>query len=99
MAELILTAAEKEAETYLELDDASVGKIVKHLLKESLDWCKEEDPDGYNALAIRAFSLWMIEQARKHKAGSLEFTITGVTKAGQDIGDWKVTIKKMPDQA
>ena len=93
MAELILTDEEKATESYLDWDDAAIGKAVKKLALAI------SDTKGDKSMSWHAASLCLVAMAHDSNAGSSEHTIEGVTlNKGQDaIGDWKITTQRTDD--
>lgn len=91
MAELILTDEEKAALTWLELDDATVGKVTKKLAARLLDVDKELD-----RLQFSAAVMILVGHADDANAETLEHTLHGYTRKGVNRGDWKLTIQRLP---
>lgn len=88
LAELILTEDEKEAATYLEWDDASLGKAVKKLAKGI------GDHKGSDSMAQTACATFLACLVSKRDAIGAEIDLDGVTDDGKDMGDWQVIIKR-----
>lgn len=92
MAELILTEAEKEAATWLELDDATLGKLVK---KQALAiTAKSDDMERVTTLSA---AMLLCGYAVEASAETATHNLRGFTKAGAEFGDWQVTVEKLPD--
>ncbi len=90
MAELIITDEERATYTYLEWDDAAIGRGVKKLAMTV------QDAKGDKAIEWYAATLCLIAMAHETNAESSEYTINGVTMDNGEtqIGDWKVTIQR-----
>lgn len=90
MAELILTETEKKTKSWLDLDDESLGKLVKAMLFKIKDTCEQEKKIFTLSAAI---ALCVI--AHETNADNMKLTIENITSKGKGIGDWKVTIKRI----
>lgn len=90
MAEIILTEEEKSAVTWAELDDDSLGKVVKAGIFSIKKIAKEQDKMFFMAAAIILCSI-----AADSNADKLTQTLEGLKNNGQPLGDWKITIKKL----
>jgi hypothetical protein len=88
--ELMLTDAEKKAATWLELDDESVGKVVKASGLEILKANDEKDKTLFYSAA-----LILINLAANSNADILKETISGLTISGKPYGNWQLIIKKV----
>lgn len=90
MAELILTEAEKTAATWFELDDATLGKVVKRTAAGLLTHSEEMGRIWWFAAA-----LLLCGQAKDANAETLTVNVDGFTDAGQELGDWEVTVRRI----
>lgn len=90
MAELVITDEERATHTYLEWDDAAIGRGVKKLAMTV------QDPKGDKAIEWYAATLCLIAMAHDSNAETAEYTLDGVTveNGAKPIGDWKVTIQR-----
>lgn len=86
--ELILTEAEREANTWLELDNETVGKVIKALALKT-KFAAEED----GKLVAYAAALLLIGMAAEANADTMKETIEGLSIGGKDYGTWELTIK------
>lgn len=86
---LILTAAEKKAATWAELDDASLGKVVKAMMSKIRETSEEQGKLFYLSAAII-----LCGAAVDANADRLVQTIEGLTIKGQTWGNWKIIIQK-----
>lgn len=92
MAELILTDEEKQSETYLDLDNDSLGKAVKNFA------ITLGDVYGADSIWSTGCATLLIDMCIKTNATTLTHTIEGLTHAGEDRGDWKITVQKISPQ-
>ena len=90
MAELILTKEEQEAETWAELDDSALGKVIKKKLFNIRKASKEQ-----KKMMSLAAALLLCNLAVDTNADELIETLEGLTIKGKPFGDWKVTVKRI----
>jgi hypothetical protein len=88
--ELILTDDEKKANTWLELDDATLGKVTKAVALKLKNYNIKNDP-----MAFMAAALLLCNLAAEANADDLKQTIEGLTIQGKDFGNWLVTVKRL----
>ena len=89
MAELIITDEERASATYLEWDDASIGRGVKKIA------LKIGDLKGKLSISFCAGAVSLITKAVDSGAEKSEFTVEGLIDDGQPLGDWKVTVERI----
>lgn len=89
MADLILTEEEKKSKSYLEWDDAALGKAVKKLALAI------DDVRGKDAIAHNAGMMLLILKAHDANSEITVLTVDGLTCGGESLGDWEVTIKRI----
>lgn len=89
MAELILTEEEKQAPTWLELDDETIGKIVKATQLTIFNHQQETEKIHWFSAALILCSLAVEANADKYSQD-----IIGLTLHGKKLGDWNITVKK-----
>lgn len=89
MAELLLTAAEKAALLWTDLDDASLGALLRKTLVQFQTATEQRD----RAIPVAAALLLC---ADAFGAGATELTVDldGVTLEGGDFGDWQVVARR-----
>ena len=87
---LILTDVEKKANTWLELDNESIGTIVK-----STALMIKETSTGMNKIYHMSAAMILIDAAIEINAERLTETIEGLTIKGVNKGNWKVIIEKV----
>lgn len=89
MAELILTEAERAAATWLEFDDAALGRVVKHAAVTFM-----EAADELKRIRHMAAAMILVGAADQANAERLTETLQGLTRKGVDCGDWRITIER-----
>lgn len=93
MAKLVLTAAEKAAASYLDWDDAALGKMAKCLALKLDDIAN--DAEGFRKVAALSCAMMLVAAAHDSNADKLSFDLTGHSTKGVLTGDWRVTIKQI----
>jgi hypothetical protein len=89
MAELILTEAEKQTNSWLDLDNESIGKVAKALSLR----IKESDEKS-ERLHMMSAAIILVGIAQEANADRLKFTLEDIMVHGKNTGNWTVTIKK-----
>lgn len=86
MAELIITDSERESATYLEWDDAALGKACKKIALIL------SDTRGEASMEITAACAFLV--SRSIDAGSAETTIRleGMRIADKQLGTWTISL-------
>lgn len=95
MAKLILTQEEKAAATWLELDDAALGKLVKYTaarLKDTGDRSAEQAAVWWWSAA-----LLMVGIAADCNAEVFVQMLHGYQRGGKTIGDFRIKVEKVCD--
>ena len=88
MAELILTEAEKAADSYLAWDDAALGKLVRQLSQ----MCGDEY--GATGAHTTMAAHLLVDLARRSNADSATIDLNGASAGGEPIGDWQIRITR-----
>lgn len=89
MAKLTITEEERRTLTFLEWDDAALGKAVKSMA------CIIADTDGgRESLPVVAAGVFLISRAIDSGADKLVLEIGGATNP-KPLGDWEITIKQL----
>ena len=88
--EVILTDEEKRAATWLELDDASVGRLVKAEAMKIKEIAGEQDKIVHFAAGII-----LCTAAIESNADVLKNDFTNLIFKGKPTGNWRVTVKKI----
>jgi hypothetical protein len=87
---VILTEKEKEAATWFELDDETVGKLVKSTALHIKGLDDEQGKVGFWSAA-----LILCSAAAEANADTFKQTMDGLTIKGKDFGTWEITIKRI----
>lgn len=88
------TEAEKEASSYLEWDDAELGKFTKYcgLVMEK----NSKDAEGLHRVSAASCAMMLVGACIDSNAATLELKLDGHTRRGDKTGDWIVTVKRRP---
>jgi len=89
MAELILSKKEKAAALWTDLDDASLGRLVKKKMAMVISAAEQLDRS-----TTFAATLLLCCAAAEQRASELVLDIDGVTQDGREFGDWSVVVTK-----
>jgi len=89
MAELVLTEQEKKDASYLNWSDESLGKLVKMI------GALINDDYGKESAWITMAAHLLIDFSKKTNSTDTTVTVNGCTNDGEEIGDWKINIKRM----
>lgn len=90
MAELLLTDAEKAAELWTDLDDASLGAMLRKKLIV-LQTASEQMEQTFSTTA----GLLLCCAAAEKNANEMTLTFENVTQEGRPFGDWKVVVTRL----
>ena len=78
------------AETYLELPDAQIAKVVRkvsnHMGKTKVA--------GWEGVMTMAATYALLNSAIKSNAGSLELSLDDFTNNGESQGDWEIIVRQ-----
>lgn len=89
MAELIITEEERSTLTFLEWDDAALGKAVKSMA------CIFADTEGgRKTLPAVAAGVFLISRAIDAGADTLILKLEGAYNE-KPLGDWEITLKQL----
>lgn len=95
MAELKLITNEQEemSESFLDWDDASIGKACK---KMAWAFKHEMDFEDYRSIAGFGALLLLVTYAHESRADEMNLSMKNITlKDGKEnIGDWKIKVKR-----
>jgi hypothetical protein len=89
MAELLTTDEENAAATYLEWDDAALGKAVK----SAALLCT--DHNGKHAIPYVGAAVFLISEAIRSGADNLTVSLDDASASGENLGDWVVTARRV----
>lgn len=91
MAELILTQAETDALSWLDLDDAALGKVIRNGMLEIAEVATEN-----GRLLAHSAALLLVGIAAGVNADDLDLRLGGVTHADRAVGDWTIAVRHVP---
>lgn len=86
--EIILTEAEKTAASWLDWDDATIGKAVRAMAHVAIG----EEPN--RILQHRAMALLLCNMGRDVDAETTRWTLNDVTYKGEPAGHYRITIER-----
>lgn len=89
MAELIITDKEREDASYLDWDDASIGRGVKKIA------LKINDLKGEDSISWCAGAMALIARAIDTNSDHSVMTVEGLVNDGKELGDWEVSVKQV----
>lgn len=90
MAELILTAEEKAAALWSDLDDAALGKLVKKKIALLTESAAQLD-----RVTTFAAAMLLCCSAAEQNVNEIALEIDGLTQEGRAFGDWRVVAMKV----
>lgn len=90
MATLHLTDEEKATALWRDLDDAALGRVVKHRMALLQASAQERE-----ILSTTAAALHLVCQAAAARADEATLRLEGVTDSGRPIGSWQVIVRKL----
>jgi hypothetical protein len=99
MSRLITTKAEKATASFLDWDDASVGRMCKHMalkLKRARDAeiVKAKGENDIGAIVNAADGLLLVGSMVEMNAGKLTLEFGDFTHKGEPAGDWEIKIRQ-----
>lgn len=90
MAKLILTDAEKAANSWLDLDDANLGKVLKATALKLKAHANDQSRLWFVSAAMLLCSM-----ADDSNADRFSQTIKGFSNHGKLAGDWRVIVRRI----
>lgn len=90
MAKLILTEEEQVVKTWAELDNETLGKVVKSMIFGIKKTSEEQ-----NKMLSYAAALILCDIAMETNADKITETIEGLTLSNKLFGNWKITVRKL----
>lgn len=86
------TEEEKAAASYLDWDDAALGKFTKYcgLVMDQ----NSKDGEGLHRVSAASCAMRLVSQCVDSNAAELKLKLDGHTLRGQKTGDWIVTVKR-----
>ncbi len=85
------TKEELDAPTFLEWSDESIGKLVREMAQK----LRKRKVDGWEGVVSMAASMVLVNLCADANAGTFTQQISNVTSGEKNLGDWKITIKKI----
>lgn len=92
MATFEPTQAEKDAATYLDWDDAELGKFCKNVAL-TLDRLKD-DAEGLHKVTAASCAMMLVRSCVDINASTLSLKLDGYTHKNEPGGDWTITVKR-----
>lgn len=86
-----LTKEEKDAETYFEFSDETLGRLTRHVAEK----LKNFDAKGFYGVMTMGACYQLALLAHQINADTFEQIVSGFTYKGELCGDFKVTVKKL----
>ena len=86
MAELILTEEEKASDTYLDWDDAALGKLVRKTALMLRDTYGQEATFGMTGAHL------LVGMAMSANSTETTIELNGLNVKGEDKGDWRIEV-------
>lgn len=103
MADLILTDEEKAAHLWVDLDDASLGKVVKYVSAELAKHPRAHSsvisgaaPDD-DAITWCGVMLLLVGSCVERKADTFRTELHGLTHKKEEWGDWEIMVKRIDE--
>lgn len=90
MAELILTEEEKEFPLWTNLEDESLGKVVKAMM-----FSIKSASDEQGKMYLLSAAMMLCTATAETNGDSGTFTVEGLKNKTNDFGNWKVTVKRI----
>lgn len=87
---LLMTKEECAKATWFELDDATIGKLIKATALNLIEYNDERKRVGWWSAALILCGITADAKAKKAK-----YDITGFSYAGKSLGDWRITIERI----
>lgn len=87
------TAEEKDANSYLEWDDAELGKFAKYValtLEEN-----RKDAEGLHRVSAASCAMLLVSQCIDTNASEMTLNMEGHTRAGVPYGNWHLKVEKV----
>ncbi len=89
MAELILTQEEKDALSYLDWDDASLGRLVKELGTNT------QIADDKTMVITTTLAMALCSYIVTVNAGTARYEFTGLSHKDEPLGDFVLTVERV----
>ena len=92
MAQFEPTELEKSAASYLDWDDAELGKFTKYV-GLTLDQIRN-DAEGLHRVSAASCAMMLIACCHDSNATEMSIKLDGHTHGKEQTGDWIVTVKR-----
>lgn len=89
MAELILTEEERAAALWSDLDDASLGRLLKKHISSFSNAAEQLE-----RTTILAAALMLCCETAAQGSDTAVLDLDGVTDADREFGDWRITVAR-----
>ncbi len=86
------TEKEKAAASYLEWDDAELGKFTKYC--GLVMAANAKDTEGLHRVAAASCAMQLVSVCLESNADTLKLDLDGHTSRGVSTGDWVLTVKR-----
>lgn len=93
MAKFEPTEAEKAAASYLEWDDAELGKFTKYIALQ-LAALEKADKEGLRRVSAASIGMMLIGCCIDTNATKLKVDFTGLTHKDKPSGDWTIEVRQ-----
>lgn len=93
MADLVMTDEERFSKPFLQWDSESLGNAVK---KAALIF---EDENGDDTVTLTAGAVLIIDKITSDGRTEGTITLEGASIGEKCLGDWKITLERLDDQA
>lgn len=97
MSRLITTALERAANSFLDWDDASLGRAVKATALKIKNHAEEKD--DHRSLWMVSAGLLMCNLAHESNAEHFKTELTDVTKSEEHRGNWRIRVDRITAQS
>lgn len=94
MAKLFLTDQEKQSRSYLDWDDASLGRLCKKIALV----LGEPDPKKPDWLPTTAAAVMLIDSLLQAGSSDCTITVNGLTSGDSCLGSFRVTLQKIEQE-
>ena len=101
MAKLITTQKEKDAVSFLDWDDAALGKMCKQIAlilrrKRQKQFVKGKVDDNLDACINAADGMFLIGNMVEMNAATMNLKFGDFTHNGKPAGDWELIVRQLP---
>ena len=90
MAKLILTKKERKAATWCELEDESLGRVIKSMM-----FTIKQSSEERERLPFLSAAIMLCSATAETNPDTATVTVEGMKNKTNDFGNWKVIIKRL----